>query len=86
MVDPKKDAEKSVDEVFDAEPVELGGADVPETGQADQSINDLIGEQNREAEEFAKSFLKTVLRLRGVRIEREQFPARSCISAVSPVR
>ena len=72
MVDPKKDAEKSVDEVFDAEPVELG-ADVPETGQADQSINDLIGEQNREAEEFAKSFLKTVLRLRGVRIEREQF-------------
>ena len=49
------------------------GADVPETGQADQSINDLIGEQNREAEEFAKSFLKTVLRLRGVRIEREQF-------------
>lgn len=25
MVDPKKDAEKSVDEVFDAEPVELGG-------------------------------------------------------------
>ena len=72
MVDPEKDAEKSVDEVFDAEPVELG-ADVPETGQADQSINDLIGEQNREAEEFAKSFLKTVLRLRGVRIEREQF-------------
>lgn len=72
MVDPKKDAEKSVDEVFDAEPVELG-ADVPETGQADQSINDLIGEQNREAEEFAKSFLKTVLRLRGVRIDREQF-------------
>ena len=72
MVDPKKDAEKSVDEVFDAEPVELG-ADVPETGQTDQSINDLIGEQNREAEEFAKSFLKTVLRLRGVRIEREQF-------------
>lgn len=72
MVAPKKDAEKSVDEVFDAEPVELG-ADVPETGQADQSINDLIGEQNREAEEFAKSFLKTVLRLRGVRIEREQF-------------
>lgn len=72
MVDPKKDAEKSVDEVFDAEPVELG-ADVPETGQADQSINDLIGEQSREAEEFAKSFLKTVLRLRGVRIEREQF-------------
>ncbi|HHT31790.1 MAG TPA: hypothetical protein GX015_04495 [Corynebacterium sp.] len=72
MVDPKKDAEKSVDEVFDAEPVELG-ADVPETGQAYQSINDLIGEQNREAEEFAKSFLKTVLRLRGVRIEREQF-------------
>ena len=72
MVDPKKDAEKSVDEVFDAEPVELE-ADVPETGQADQSINDLIGEQNREAEEFAKSFLKTVLRLRGVRIEREQF-------------
>ena len=49
------------------------GADVPETGQADQSINDLIGEQNREAEEFAKSFLKTVLRLRGVRIDREQF-------------
>ena len=72
MVDPEKDAEKSVDEVFDAEPVELG-ADVPETGQADQSINDLIGEQNREAEEFAKSFLKTVLRLRGVRIDREQF-------------
>ena len=72
MVAPKRDAEKSVDEVFDAEPVELG-ADVPETGQADQSINDLIGEQNREAEEFAKSFLKTVLRLRGVRIEREQF-------------
>lgn len=72
MVGPKKDAEKSVDEVFDAEPVELG-ADVPETGQADQSINDLIGEQNREAEEFAKSFLKTVLRLRGVRIDREQF-------------
>lgn len=72
MVDPKKDAEKSVDEVFDAEPVELG-ADVPETGQADQSINDLIGEQNREAEEFAKSFLKTVLRLRGVRIDRKQF-------------
>ena len=72
MVDPKKDAEKSVDEVFDAEPVELG-ADVPETGQADQSINGLIGEQNREAEEFAKSFLKTVLRLRGVRIDREQF-------------
>ena len=34
---------------------------------------DLIGEQNREAEEFAKSFLKTVLRLRGVRIDREQF-------------
>lgn len=72
MVDPKKDAEKSVDEVCDAEPVELG-ADVPETGQADQSISDLIGEQNREAEEFAKSFLKTVLRLRGVRIDREQF-------------
>ena len=72
MVAPKRDAEKSVDEVFDAEPVELG-ADVPETGQADQSINDLIGEQNREAEEFAKSFLKTVLRLRGVRIDREQF-------------
>lgn len=72
MVDPKKDAEKSVDEVFDAEPVELG-ADVPETGQADQSISDLIGEQNREAEEFAKSFLKMVLRLRGVQIDREQF-------------
>ena len=47
MVDRKKDAEKSVDEVCDADPVELG-ADVPETGQADQSINDLIGEQNRE--------------------------------------
>lgn len=57
MVDPKKDAEKSVDEVFDAEPVELG-ADVPETGQADQSINDLIGEQIRKPRSLRRASSK----------------------------
>lgn len=37
------------------------------------SLSDTAREQDREAAEFATHFLKTVLRLRGVRIEREDF-------------
>lgn len=40
---------------------------------SDNGIQDLINEQDREAEEFAIKFLTTVLKLRGVRIERKQF-------------
>lgn len=36
-------------------------------------IKDTMQQQDREAEEFAAEFLKRVLRLRGVRIEREKF-------------
>jgi hypothetical protein len=37
------------------------------------SINSMLSEQDREAEQFAMAFLKKVIRLRGVRIDRAQF-------------
>lgn len=40
---------------------------------ADPSINSMLAEQDREAEQFAIAFLKKVIRLRGVRIDRAQF-------------
>lgn len=40
---------------------------------AGPGIEDILNEQDQEAEEYAIKFLTTVLRLRGVRIEREQF-------------
>lgn len=40
---------------------------------ASNGIQDILDEQDREAENFAKKFLITILRLRGVRIERDQF-------------
>lgn len=43
-----------------------------EPGDPD-GIQDLLDEQDQEAEEFAKKFLMAILRLRGVRIEREHF-------------
>jgi hypothetical protein len=39
----------------------------------DPSINSMLDEQDREAEQFAIAFLKKVIRLRGVRIDRAQF-------------
>ncbi|WP_202869775.1 hypothetical protein [Kribbella caucasensis] len=39
----------------------------------DPSINSVLSEQDREAEQFAIAFLKKVIRLRGVRIDRAQF-------------
>ena len=39
----------------------------------DPSINSMLDEQDREAEQFAIAFLKKVVRLRGVRIDRAQF-------------
>ena len=39
----------------------------------DPSIRSMLDEQDREAEQFAIAFLKKVVRLRGVRIDRAQF-------------
>jgi hypothetical protein len=39
----------------------------------DPSINSILDEQDSEAEQFAIAFLKKVIRLRGVRIDRAQF-------------
>jgi hypothetical protein len=39
----------------------------------DPSVNSMLDEQDREAEQFAIAFLKKVIRLRGVRIDRAQF-------------
>ncbi|MDX6261418.1 MAG: hypothetical protein QOH84_3106 [Kribbellaceae bacterium] len=39
----------------------------------DPSINSMLDAQDREAEQFAIAFLKKVIRLRGVRIDRAQF-------------
>lgn len=39
----------------------------------DPNINSMLNEQDREAEQFAIAFLKKVIRLRGVRIDRAQF-------------
>ncbi|WP_432940752.1 hypothetical protein ACQPXM_32295 [Kribbella sp. CA-253562] len=41
--------------------------------EADPSINSMLDQQDREAEQFAIAFLKKVVRLRGVRIDRVQF-------------
>lgn len=40
---------------------------------ANPGIQDMMNEQDREAEQFAIAFLKKVIRLRGVRIDRAQF-------------
>lgn len=40
---------------------------------ASNSIQDMLDEQDKEAEDFAKKFITATLRLRGVRIEREHF-------------
>ncbi|WPR66052.1 hypothetical protein SLW73_06950 [Glutamicibacter protophormiae] len=45
----------------------------PDDSEIDASLNDLTEEQNREAELFAMTFMKKVLRLRGVKIDRAQF-------------
>jgi hypothetical protein len=37
------------------------------------NINSMLADQDREAEQFAIAFLKKVIRLRGVRIDRMQF-------------
>lgn len=52
-----------------------GFEEIPSTAQpgAAEGIQDIIDDQDKEAEEFAIKFLTTVLRLRGVRIERDQF-------------
>lgn len=39
----------------------------------EETLKDLTDEQNREAEAFAITFMKKILRLRGVRIDRPQF-------------
>jgi len=46
----------------------LGAESEPDAG-----IKNMMQEQDKDAEEFAAEFLKKVLRLRGVRIEREKF-------------
>lgn len=40
---------------------------------ADVPLSDMLHEQNADAEQFATAFLKKVIRLRGVRIDREHF-------------
>lgn len=51
--------------------IETVAAQVAE--DVDPSINSMLDEQDREAEQFAIAFLKKVIRLRGVRIDRAQF-------------
>jgi hypothetical protein len=59
------------------EPVEIpvpNKKQASSTGPGDpDGIQDLLDEQDQEAEDFAKKFLMAILRLRGVRIEREHF-------------
>ncbi|WAC66850.1 hypothetical protein OVA14_03510 [Agrococcus sp. SL85] len=58
-------------------PLEVEATDVSVADDEGPSLADAIREmteeQRQEAEEFAAGFLKRVIRLRGVRIEREQF-------------
>lgn len=46
---------------------------VIEDENPEEGLKDLTDEQNREAEQFATMFMKKILRLRGVRIDRKQF-------------
>lgn len=64
------------------EPIVVGDLDITTEGQEEDlnakegaaaGINAMMDEQDREAEQFAISFLKNVVRLRGVRIDRAQF-------------
>lgn len=48
-------------------------AGMPDVSDAEANLRDLTEEQNREAELFAVTFMKKVLRLRGVKIDRGQF-------------
>lgn len=61
--------------------VQEEGLNAKESNNSD--IKAMIDEQNREAEEFAIAFLKNVVRLRGVRVDRAQFLRRNFISEVS---
>lgn len=64
------------EEYADVEEILEDDALEPESGEQDvegASIADTVEGQNSEAEKVAVAFLKKVLRLRGVRIDREQF-------------
>lgn len=55
---------------------ELGAVDPnatnPDQG-ADETLSDMLKDQNVDAEQFATAFLKKVIRLRGVKIDRDHF-------------
>lgn len=54
-------------------PVEVAEEDLNEDDGSQLAINAMMDEQDSEAEQFAIAFLKQVIRLRGVRIDRAQF-------------
>jgi hypothetical protein len=53
--------------------VDVGSESLEMGEDGDPSIDSVLGEQDSEAEQFAIAFLKKVVRLRGVRIDRVQF-------------
>lgn len=59
--------------VEDFQTVDVDSESLKVDKNADPSINSIMDDQDREAEQFAIAFLKTVIRLRGVRIDRAQF-------------
>lgn len=62
------DSEITTESATESEVVEAGNSVNPE-----ESLKGLTQEQQREAEMFALTFIKKILRLRGVRIDRSQF-------------
>jgi hypothetical protein len=53
--------------------VDVDSEDIRVDEDVDPSIKSMLAEQDTEAEQFAVAFLKKVVRLRGVRIDRRNF-------------
>ena len=72
-----EDSKNNTEELAAREPIEnlIDTGDNPSISASTSGnrINDMLNEQDQEAEEYAIKFLTSVLRLRGVRVEREHF-------------